>query len=93
MPDGSKRPASRRRAIVNNLTLLNIYKAIFQKPVITKFLNVFGPDLELKMFDAPPAPRPRNLSLSGLDVEANAGNVIDGGPYLNERMGMSLGEG
>ncbi|MDP9457089.1 MAG: proton-conducting membrane transporter [Actinomycetota bacterium] len=100
MPDGSKRPGLPLDAghIVNNSeTLLNIYKALFQgKPVTTKFLNVFGPDLELKMFDAPlGASATELIKLSGLDVEANAGkySVIDGGPYLNEMGIESLGEG
>jgi electron transport complex protein RnfC len=100
MPDGSKRPGLPLDAghIVNNSeTLLNIYKALFQgKPVTTKFLNVFGPDLELKMFDAPlGASATELIELSGLDVEANAGkySVIDGGPYLNEMGIESLGEG
>ena len=100
MPDGSKRPGLPLDAghIVNNSeTLLNIYKALFQgKPVTTKFLNVFGPDLELKMYDAPlGASATELIKLSGLDIEANAGkySVIDGGPYLNEMGIESLGEG
>ncbi len=100
MPDGSKRPGLPLDAghIVNNSeTLLNMYNALFHgKPVTTKFLNVFGPDLELKMFDAPlGASATELIKLAGLDIEANAGkySVIDGGPYLNEMGIESLGEG
>jgi Na+-translocating ferredoxin:NAD+ oxidoreductase RnfC subunit len=100
MPDGSKRPGLPLDAghIVNNSeTLLNMYNALFLgKPVTTKFLQVFGPDLELKLYDAPlGASATELISLAGVDVEAEAGNfsVIDGGPYLNEMGIESLGEG
>src|SRR5918998_1245985 len=100
MPDGSKRPGLPLDAghIVNNSeTLLNIYNALFLgKPVTTKFLQVFGPDLELKLFEAPLGSSATELlELAGVDVEAEAGNlsVIDGGPYLNEMGIESLGEG
>ena len=100
MPDGSKRPGLPLDAghIVNNSeTLLNIYNALFfGKPVTTKFLQVFGPDLELKLFEAPLGSSATELiKLAGMDVEAEAGNVsvIDGGPYLNEMGIESLGEG
>jgi Na+-translocating ferredoxin:NAD+ oxidoreductase RnfC subunit len=100
MPDGSKRPGLPLDAghIVNNSeTLLNIYNALFfGKPVTTKFLQVFGPDLELKLFEAPLGSSATELlKLAGLDVEAEAGSlsVIDGGPYLNEMGIESLGEG
>ena len=57
LPDGNKRPGLPLDAghIVNNSeTLLNIYNAFFLgKPVTTKYLQVFGPDLELKLFEAP----------------------------------------
>jgi electron transport complex protein RnfC len=100
MPDGSKRPGLPLDAghVVNNSeTLLNMYNALFLgKPVTTKFLQVFGPDLELKLYDAPlGASATELISLAGVDVEAEAGNlsVIDGGPYLNEMGIESLGEG
>jgi len=100
MPDGNKRPGLPLDAghIVNNSeTLLNIYNALFLgKPVTTKFLQVFGPDLELKLFEAPLGSSATELlELAGVDVEAEAGNlsVIDGGPYLNEMGIESLGEG
>jgi electron transport complex protein RnfC len=100
MADGSKRPGLPLDAghIVNNSeTLLNIYNALFfGKPVTTKFLQVFGPDLELKLFEAPLGSSATELlKLAGLDVEAEAGSlsVIDGGPYLNEMGIESLGEG
>ena len=100
MPDGNKRPGLPLDAghIVNNSeTLLNIYNAFFLgKPVTTKFLQVFGPDLELKLFEAPLGSSATELlELAGVDVEAEAGNlsVIDGGPYLNEMGIESLGEG
>jgi Na+-translocating ferredoxin:NAD+ oxidoreductase subunit C len=100
MPDGSKRPGLPLDAghiVQNTETLLNIYNAFFLgKPVTTKFVNVFGPDLELKLFEAPLGSSATELlELAGLDVEAEAGNlsVIDGGPYLNEMGIESLGEG
>jgi len=46
------------------------------------------------MFDAPWVSATELINLSGLDVEANAAmQIIDGGPYLNERYIESLGEG
>lgn len=100
MPDGSKRPGLPLDAghVVNNSeTLLNIYNALFfGKPVTTKFLQVFGPDLEIKLYEVPlGASATELLELSGVDVEAEEGNlsVIDGGPYLNEMGIESLGEG
>jgi len=100
MPDGSKRPGLPLDAghIVNNSeTLLNIYHALFfGKPVTTKYLQVFGPDLPLKLYEAPLGTSATELvSLAGVDVEAESGklSVIDGGPYLNEMGIESLGEG
>jgi len=100
LPDGGKRPGLPLDAghIVNNSeTLLNIYNAFFLgKPTTTKYLQVFGPDLELKLFEAPLGASATELvELAGVDVESEAGNlsVIDGGPYLNEMGIESLGEG
>ena len=100
MPDGSKRPGLPLDAghIVNNSeTLLNIYNALFLgKPTTTKFLQVFGPDLPLKLYEVPlGASATELLELSGVDLEDEAGklSVIDGGPYLNEMGIESLGEG
>jgi electron transport complex protein RnfC len=100
LPDGNKRPGLPLDAghIVNNTeTLLNIYNAFFLgKPVTTKYLQVFGPDLELKLFEAPLGSSATELlELAGVDVDAEAGNlsVIDGGPYLNEMGIESLGDG
>jgi len=100
MPDGSKRPGLPLDAghiVKNSETLLNIYNALFfGKPVTTKFLQVFGPDLELKLFETPLGSSATELiRIAGMDVEAEAGkySVIDGGPYLNEMGIESLGEG
>jgi electron transport complex protein RnfC len=100
MPDGSKRPGLPLDAghLVNNSeTLLNIYNALFfGKPVTTKYLQVFGPDLPLKLYEVPlGASATELLSLAGVEVDAEAGklSVIDGGPYLNEMGIESLGEG
>ena len=100
MPDGSKRPGLPLDAghiVQNTETLLNIYHALFfGKPVTTKYLQVFGPDLPLKLYEVPlGASATELLELSGVDVEAEAGklSVIDGGPYLNEMGIESLGEG
>src|ERR687889_1510727 len=99
LPDGNKRPGLPLDAghIVNNSeTLLNIYNAFFLgKPVTTKYLQVFGPDLELELFEAPLGSSATELlSIAGVDIEAEAGklSVIDGGPYLNEMGIESLGE-
>jgi len=100
LPDGNRRPGLPLDAghIVNNSeTLLNIYNAFFLgKPVTTKYLQVFGPDLELVVFEAPLGASATELvGLADVDVDAEAGNlsVIDGGPYLNEMGIESLGEG
>ena len=99
LPDGNKRPGLPLDAghIVNNSeTLLNMYNAFFLgKPVTTKYLQVFGPDLPLKLYEAPLGASATELvSLAGVDVEAEAGklSIIDGGPYLNEMGIESLGE-
>jgi electron transport complex protein RnfC len=100
LPDGNKRPGLPLDAghIVNNSeTLLNVYNAFFLgKPVTTKYLQVFGPDLPLKLYEAPLGASATELvSLAGVDIEAEAGklSIIDGGPYLNEMGIESLGEG
>ena len=100
LPDGGKRPGLPLDSghIVNNSeTLLNIYNAFFLgKPVTTKYLQVFGPDLPLKLFEVPLGASATELvKLAGVDLDAEAGNlsVIDGGPYLNEMGIESLGEG
>lgn len=100
MPDGSKRPGIPPDAghIVNNTeSLLNIYNALFLgKPVTTKHLQVFGPDMGMGLYEAPLGASATELvRLTGVDVEAEAGklSVIDGGPYLNEMGIESLGEG
>jgi Na+-translocating ferredoxin:NAD+ oxidoreductase RnfC subunit len=100
LPDGNKRPGLPLDAghIVNNSeTLLNMYNAFFLgKPVTTKYLQVFGPDLPLKLYEAPLGASATELvSLAGVDIEAEAGklSIIDGGPYLNEMGIESLGEG
>ncbi len=100
LPDGSKRPGIPPDAghIVNNSeTLFNIYRALFLgKPVTTKYLQVFGPELPLKVYEVPiGASATEVLGFAGVDVEANAGklSVIDGGPYLNEMGIEALGEG
>ncbi|CAA9459684.1 MAG: Electron transport complex protein rnfC homolog [uncultured Rubrobacteraceae bacterium] len=100
MPDGSKRsglPLDVGIIVNNSETLLNVYKALFLgKPVTTKFLQVFGPDVEIKLFEAPLGSSATELlRLAGVDVEAQAGqlSVIDGGPYLNEMGIEELGTG
>jgi Na+-translocating ferredoxin:NAD+ oxidoreductase subunit C len=100
LPDGNKRPGLPLDAghiVQNTETLLNIYNAFFLgKPVTTKFVNIFGPELPLKLYEVPLGSSATELvGLAGLDVEKEAGNwsVIDGGPYLNEMGIESLGEG
>ena len=57
LPDGNKRPGLPLDAghVVNNSeTLLNMYNALFfGKPVTTKYLQVFGPDLPLQPVRGP----------------------------------------
>src|ERR687896_903671 len=99
MSDGSKRPGLPLDAghIVNNSeTLLNMYNALFLgKPVTTKYLQVYGPDLELKLFEAPlGASVTEVVGIAGVDVEnSHHLSVIDGGPYLNEMGIEELGSG
>ena len=100
LPDGNKRPGLPLDAghiVQNTETLLNIYNAFFLgKPVTTKFVNIFGPDLPLKLYETPLGSSATELlSIAGVDVDAEAGklSVIDGGPYLNEMGIESLGEG
>ena len=99
MPDGSKRPGLPLDAgiIVNNSeTLLNVYNALFLgKPVTTKFLQVFGPDLELNVYEVPlGASITEVVGKAGVDVEnSHHLSVIDGGPYLNEMGIEELGSG
>ena len=99
MPDGSKRPGLPLDVgiIVNNSeTLLNVYNALFLgKPVTTKFLQVFGPDLELNVYEVPlGASITEVVGKAGVDVEnSHHLSVIDGGPYLNEMGIEELGTG
>ena len=100
LPDGNKRPGLPLDAghiVQNTETLLNIYNAFFLgRPVTTKFVNIFGPDLPLKLYETPLGSSATELlSIAGVDVDAEAGklSVIDGGPYLNEMGIESLGEG
>ena len=97
--DGKSRPGMPPDAgiIVNSTeTLLNVYNALFLgKPVTTKFLQVYGEDLDLKVYEAPlGASVTEVLSIAGVDVD-NPGHlsVIDGGPYLNEMCIEDLGSG
>jgi Na+-translocating ferredoxin:NAD+ oxidoreductase RnfC subunit len=99
MPGGSRRPGLPLDVgiIVNNTeTLLNVYNALFLgRPVTTKFLQVFGPELELKVYEVPiGASVAEVVGIAGVDVE-NSHHlcVIDGGPYLNEMGIEELGEG
>jgi Na+-translocating ferredoxin:NAD+ oxidoreductase subunit C len=99
LPDGSKRPGLPLDAgiIVNNSeTLLNVYRAFFLgKPVTTKFLQVYGEGMELKLFEAPlGASATEVIRMAGVDVERSSHlSVIDGGPYLNEMGIEELGMG
>jgi electron transport complex protein RnfC len=99
LPDGSKRPGLPLDVgiIVNNSeTLLNVYNALFLgKPVTTKFLQVYGEEMELKVFEVPiGASATEVLRIAGIDVENSSHlSVIDGGPYLNEMGIEELGVG
>lgn len=98
-PDGDTRPGMPPDAgiLVNNTeTLFNVHNALFLgKPVTTKFLQVYGEDLDLQVYEVPlGASVTEVLRLAGIDVE-NSGHlsVIDGGPYLNELCVEELGSG
>jgi Na+-translocating ferredoxin:NAD+ oxidoreductase RnfC subunit len=99
MPGGSKRPGLPLDVgiIVNNTeTLLNVYNALFLgKPLTTKYLQVFGPGLELKVYEVPiGASVTEVVGIAGVDVEHSRHlSVIDGGPYLNEMGIEELGRG
>jgi electron transport complex protein RnfC len=99
MPDGKRRPGLPLDAgiIVNNSeTLLNVYNAFFLgKPTTTKFLQVYGPELELKVYETPiGASFTEILGIAGLDVEnSNHLSVLDGGPYLHDISIEELGSG
>jgi electron transport complex protein RnfC len=98
-PDGSRRPGLPLDAgiIVNNSeTLLNVYNALFLgKPTTTKFLQVYGEEMDLKVFEVPiGASFAEILRIAGLDVENSSHlSVIDGGPYLHETGIEELGSG
>jgi Na+-translocating ferredoxin:NAD+ oxidoreductase RnfC subunit len=99
-PDGSRRPGMPLDVgiIVNNSeTLLNVYRALFLgRPVTTKFLQVYGEEIDhLQAYEVPlGASVAEVLSIAGIDVE-NSGHlsVIDGGPYLHEKGIDELGTG
>src|SRR5919205_2734946 len=99
MPDGNRRPGIPPDVgiIMNNSeTLLNVYNALFLgKPVTTKFLQVFGEGIELKVFEAPlGASVTEVVRTAGVDVERSSHlSLIDGGPYLNEMGIEELGVG
>ena len=98
--DGSERPGMPLDVgiIVNNSeTLFNVYRALFLgKPVTTKFLSVYGEDIDrLLVYEVPiGASMAEVLQIAGLDVEnSDHLTVIDGGPYLNEMGIEELGTG
>jgi Na+-translocating ferredoxin:NAD+ oxidoreductase RnfC subunit len=81
--------------IVNNSeTLLNVYRALFLgRPVTTKFLQVYGEETDLKVYEVPlGASVTEVLRFAGIDV-GNSGHltVIDGGPYLHDMGIKELG--
>jgi Na+-translocating ferredoxin:NAD+ oxidoreductase RnfC subunit len=98
-PDGSRRPGMPPDVgiVVNNSeTLLNVYNALFLgKPLTTKFLSVYGEEVDIKVYEAPIGSSVSEvLGIAGLDFE-NAGHlsVLDGGPYLHDRSITELGTG
>jgi electron transport complex protein RnfC len=97
--DGNRRPGMPLDVgiIVNNSeTLLNVYRALFLgRPVTTKFLQVYGEEMDIKVYEVPlGASVAEVLSIAGIDVE-NSGHlaVIDGGPYLHNMGIKELGTG
>jgi Na+-translocating ferredoxin:NAD+ oxidoreductase subunit C len=97
--DGERRPGMPLDAgiIVNNSeTLLNIYRALFLgRPVTTKFLQVYGEETDLKVYEVPLGTSVTEvLRFAGIDV-MNSGHlsVLDGGPYLHDMGIEELGTG
>ena len=89
-PDGKRRPGMPLDVgiIVNNSeTLLNVYRALFLgRPVTTKFLQVYGEETDIKVYEVPLGASVADvLGFAGIDVE-NSGHLtcIDGGPYLHD---------
>ncbi len=86
MPDGSRRPGMPPDAgiIVNNSeTLFNVYNALFLgKPTTTKFLSVYGEDIDLKVYETPiGASVTEVLSMAGVDTGGSGHlSCTDGGP-------------
>jgi len=99
MPDGSRRPGMPPDAgiIVNNSeTLLNVYNALFLgKPTTTKFLSVYGEDIDLKVYETPiGASVMEVLSIAGIDAGSSGRlSCTDGGPYLHRLAIEELGAG
>ncbi len=98
-PDGKRRPGLPLDAgiIVNNSeTLLNVYNALFLgKPTTTKFLQVYGEEMDLKVYEVPIGTSfVEVLGIAGIDVEnSNHLSVLDGGPYLHDISIEELGTG
>ena len=97
-PDGKRRPGMPLDVgiIVNNSeTLLNVYRALFLgRPVTTKFLQVYGEETDIKVYEVPlGASVAEVLRFAGIDVE-NSGHLtcLDGGPYLHDMGIEELGE-
>jgi Na+-translocating ferredoxin:NAD+ oxidoreductase subunit C len=98
-PDGNRRPGMPLDVgiIVNNSeTLLNVYRALaLGRPVTTKFLQVYGEEMDMKVYEVPlGASVAEVLESAEIDVE-NSGHlsVIDGGPYLHDMGIEELGSG
>jgi Na+-translocating ferredoxin:NAD+ oxidoreductase RnfC subunit len=97
--DGNRRPGMPPDVgiIVNNSeTLFNVYRALFLgRPVTTKFLQVYGEETDLKVYEVPlGASVTEVLRFAGIDVD-NSGHlsVLDGGPYLHDMGIEELGTG
>jgi electron transport complex protein RnfC len=98
-PDGTRRPGMPPDVgiVVNNSeTLLNVYNALFLgKPTTTSFFTVYGEEMDIKVYEVPiGASVSEVLGIAGLDVENSSHlSVIDGGPYLHDRVIEELGKG
>ena len=97
--DGSRRPGMPLDVgiIMNNSeTLLNVYNALFLgRPVTTKFLQVYGEEMDLKVYEVPLGASVNDvLGFAGTDV-GNSGHLscLDGGPYLHDMGIAELGTG
>lgn len=81
--------------VSNNESLFNVYRAVFRdRPVITKFLHVYGEAWPPKVYEAPIGTLAEDLlEIHGTDLADFADcRLYDGGPILADRVSERLGD-